>query len=894
MSLSPHNIMEMTRIGHYDILDCIGRGGMGLVYLARDTRLDRQVAIKCLRTELFEPHYRERFKREALLLAKLNHPNIVQIYDFIETPDQLALVMEYVDGQNLQARLREHLVPMAQRMTWLTQIAQGLAVAHDSGIIHRDLKAENILINQRNTAKISDLGIAKSQDFNATITDHVAGSYASMSPEQAMGEALDFKSDLFSFGILAYQMLCGAHPFGDTANKLQLMQRIISHPPVPPTKHNPTLPPEVCDLLGQLLSKNVDNRPDNTHWVANQFEKLSQLVLSAPEWSNDTEMTPQQASLSQLRRHPTNDTHATFDTRHLEKPAPHSNSLAEFIRQQKRNIIIGVVFISVLISFSIWLLQPAPPKYVAVIQPSMTANGMHESQQALVKAAIYDAIQQSMVQLDGYYLIPRTEVTDTDSTAVHRATAADELVTTDIQCQVEACAITLTRLVPSGTEADSRLVAKDIKRLDVLTNRYTSVMKAVQDNIGLLYSTKLTSTLDAASEQEYQSFINTGLTYRDSGATPELLNTLDELPSEIKRNPIVTALYKDIALDLYYETGTSLYLEKLDTRVRQQSSMDSLGLYNLFYLEVAKGNLAQATGIIQKLEGLTNNDSAMYELHAYSAMANNDYQKAISYYEASLSIRKTANNLYNIANAYRYYGNNDLAKSYAEQALTLSPKLHQANSLLGFIALLNGNIDHAIASFEKAVKQNPSDISNLTHLGLSNLLKPDYAEARKMFIAALKISPDNTTILLNQADAENLQGNMGESKRLYEKIISIAESRQKDETTLRNLAQSYAHLSRFSEALNALQQLEKADSQNIETFYTAALVHTLAENTRSAIFNIEKSLTNGLNSVWFRVSWFDPLCNESSFQALMEKHGEPDRCALQVTQLVDITADAWE
>src|SRR5690606_39821630 len=98
-------------------------------------------------------------------------------------------------------------------------------------------------INQRNLAKISDLGIAKSQDFSATITDHVAGSYASMSPEQALGEALDFKSDLFSFGILAYQMLCGAHPLGDTNNKLQLMQRTISDTPVPPTKHNPNLPP---------------------------------------------------------------------------------------------------------------------------------------------------------------------------------------------------------------------------------------------------------------------------------------------------------------------------------------------------------------------------------------------------------------------------------------------------------------------------------------------------------------------------------------------------------------------------------------------------------------------------------------------------------------------------
>ena len=894
MSLSPHNIMEMTRIGHYDILDCIGRGGMGLVYLARDTRLDRQVAIKCLRTELFEPHYRERFKREALLLAKLNHPNIVQIYDFIETPDQLALVMEYVDGQNLQARLREHLVPMVQRMTWLTQIARGLAVAHDSGIIHRDLKAENILINQRNTAKISDLGIAKSQDFNATITDHVAGSYASMSPEQAMGEALDFKSDLFSFGILAYQMLCGAHPFGEAENKLQLMQRIISHPPVPPTKHNPTLPAEVCDLLGQLLSKNVDNRPDNTHWVANQFEKLSQLVIGAPEWSNDTELTPQQASLSQLRRHPTNDTHATFDTRRLGKPEPHSSSLAEFIHQQKRNIIIGVIFVSVLISSSIWLLQPAPPKYVAVIQPTLTADGMHESQQALVKAAIYDAIQQSVVQLDGYYLIPRAEVTDIDSTAVHRATAADELVTTEIQCQVEACAITLTRLVPSGAEADSRLVAKDIKKLDVLTNRYTSVMKAVQDNMGLLYSTKLISPLHAASEQEYQAFINIGLTYRDSGATPTLLNTLDKLSPEIKRNPIVTALYKDISLDLYYETGTPLYLNKLNALVHQQHSRDSIALYNLFYLEVTKGNLEQAAAIVRELESLTNNSSAMYELHAYVAMANNDYQKAIDHYKASLSIRKTANNLYNIANAYRYYGNNAFAQRYAEQALTLSPKLYQANSLLGFIALLDGKIDHAITSFEKAVAQNPSDISNLTHLGLCNLLKPDYAEAKKMFVAALALSPDNTTILLNQADAENLQGNIPASKDLYEKIISITEVRPKDETALRNLAQSYAHLRRFSEALGALEELEKVDAQNIETFYTAALVHTLAENTRSALFNVEKSLTSGLSSVWFRVSWFDPLCEESFFQVLMEKHGEPDRCALRVTQSADITTGVLE
>lgn len=352
MTQSPQHTGELTQIGHYTILSNIGRGGMGLVYLARDSRLDRHVAIKCLRTELIEPHYRERFKREALLLAKLNHPNIVQIYDYVETDTQLALVMEYVDGENLQQHLREHIVPHAQRMQWLAQIAEGLAVAHDAGIIHRDLKAENILINTRKLAKITDLGIAKSQDYSATLTDHVTGSYCSMSPEQAMGEELDFRSDLFSFGILAYQLLCGAHPFGETDNKLQLMQRIISHPAISPLKKNPDLPPEVVELLGQLLSKNPSNRPASTHWVAAQCAKLYQVMALAvavetdltqrlPHSPNDTNHT--------LKRNPhTSQEHATFDLAPAAAPKVHG-----LAKRTKTLAVVGVT-LAILASGLAW------------------------------------------------------------------------------------------------------------------------------------------------------------------------------------------------------------------------------------------------------------------------------------------------------------------------------------------------------------------------------------------------------------------------------------------------------------------------------------------------------------------------------------------------------------
>ena len=352
---------EPTQIAHYRIERCIGRGGMGLVYLARDTRLDRQVAIKCLRSELFEQHYRERFKREALLLAKLNHPHIVQIYDYIETDTQLALVMEYVEGQNLQQYLREHIAPIAQRVQWLAQIAQGLAIAHDAGIIHRDLKTENILINPHKLAKITDLGIAKSQDFSATLTDHVAGSYISMSPEQAMGEELDFRSDLFSFGIMAYQLLCGTHPFGDTQNKLQLMQRIISHPPISPTKNNPDLPPEAVELLGQLLSKNPDNRPANTHWVAAQCEKLYQWFLANTRSDEDHTQILHSAQPSGIRATPTKSNtqeHPTFETHLVKKSAPVSVKVNTYIRSNRVTLAVFSVILVVFSGALIWQLQP--------------------------------------------------------------------------------------------------------------------------------------------------------------------------------------------------------------------------------------------------------------------------------------------------------------------------------------------------------------------------------------------------------------------------------------------------------------------------------------------------------------------------------------------------------
>jgi serine/threonine protein kinase/tetratricopeptide (TPR) repeat protein len=892
MTQLPQHSKDLTQIGHYTILSSIGRGGMGLVYLARDTRLDRQVAIKCLRTELFEPHYRARFKREALLLAKLNHPHIVQIYDYLETDEQLALVMEYVNGQNLQQHLRENIVPLTQRMQWLTHIAQGLAVAHDAGIIHRDLKAENILINQHKLAKITDLGIAKSQDFNATLTDHVTGSYGSMSPEQAMGEELDFRSDLFSFGILAYQLLCGAHPFGETENKLQLMQRIISHPPIPPTKKNPDLPSEAVQLLGQLLSKNPDNRPANTHWVAAQCEKLYQLSAanSVADTDNTEVLQQSQSGYSGIRKTSARNTqeHPTFETR-LEKSKPSFFKAVKTYITERRNVFaLASALLLMITGVTIWQLQPKPPRYVAVLLPNLTANGMQESQQELVKGAVYDAIQQSVLQLDGYYLIPHNEIADINAANnkegienVRRATAADELITTDIQCKIEACTITLTRLTPDGKKQEGRLRVQDTKTVDVLTDNYLSVATIVQSNVGGLYSEDIGIVFKQYDEKEYAAFLEANRSYRDKGASQDILAKLDALSDKTKGMAALQTLYTDVSLDLHNETKDSDLLIKLQKIISLDTKKKSntTKLYNSFYLQIAQENYLEASKTITLIETTHPNDSSKNELLAYKMMAQKDYLAAIEYYQKSLASKKTTNTLYYLAFAYWYSGNMVESKKQLTSLLTLSPNLYKAHRLYGVISLLSGDLDQAVRSFEKSSNLQKNDTFSLGNLGLCYLLEKKYHQALDIFNHISELAPQNITTWLNIADTENLAGNLPASKLIYEKIVNAINPEKTNSENLRSLIQAYSHLGKHTEALRLLQQLERSDSQNIETTYTAAITHTLANNKSSAILYVESALKNNMSRIWFTFSWFNSLCSESQYIRLMQKYGEPEICS---------------
>lgn len=272
-----------SRIGTYEILGRIGVGGMGVVYRALDTKLNRPVAIKFLADGLAGPEARRRFQREAQMASSLNHPHILTVYDAGQFQGRDYLVMEFVDGGTLKTWARSANRTWRETVELLTGVADGLAAAHTVGILHRDIKPDNILVATNGYAKLADFGLAKlaesfQQDVTRTLLDDVThpgvvvGTMSYMSPEQAAGMPVDARSDIFSFGVVLYEILNGKRPFtGNTY--LQLLQAIQSAPAAPLS--NKDLPLPLCLAIEKALEKDPVDRYQSMRDLVVDLKRLA-------------------------------------------------------------------------------------------------------------------------------------------------------------------------------------------------------------------------------------------------------------------------------------------------------------------------------------------------------------------------------------------------------------------------------------------------------------------------------------------------------------------------------------------------------------------------------------------------------------------------------------------
>jgi serine/threonine-protein kinase len=248
-------------ISHYKILEKLGEGGMGVVYLAEDTKLKREVAIK------FLPHYissneeeRKRFEIEAQAAAALNHSNIATIHAIGEADDEIFIVMEYINGMELKDKIKSGPIPASEAINISLQIAEGLEAAHKKGIVHRDIKSQNIMITKDGKVKIMDFGLAKiGKGAQVTKIGSTVGTAAYMSPEQAKGEDLDHQTDIWSFGVVLYEMLTGQLPFKRDYEQA-VMFAIVNEQPKPVHKYRDDISSELDHILNRALEKDPEDR----------------------------------------------------------------------------------------------------------------------------------------------------------------------------------------------------------------------------------------------------------------------------------------------------------------------------------------------------------------------------------------------------------------------------------------------------------------------------------------------------------------------------------------------------------------------------------------------------------------------------------------------------------
>jgi eukaryotic-like serine/threonine-protein kinase len=285
----------MNPIGRYEVLKEIGRGAMGIVYLGRDPKIDRLVAIKCLRPRLINEQVeaKQRFQQEILALGRLIHPNIVTIFDAGEDPttEREFIVMEYVEGVSLAELLKkgEDLSPDQIRLIGI-QICHALDLAHSKGVIHRDIKPANILLSpDLNLAKVTDFGIARLDRGAPPETDRLLGTPQYMSPEQYKGEGLDGRSDLFSVGALLYELLTRQKPFPGE-DMTAVIHRVLTKTPPSPALISPDIPQQLSDVAMKALEKDPGRRFSSGKEMAGAL--LSEMSRKKPANEGSTLVLP--------------------------------------------------------------------------------------------------------------------------------------------------------------------------------------------------------------------------------------------------------------------------------------------------------------------------------------------------------------------------------------------------------------------------------------------------------------------------------------------------------------------------------------------------------------------------------------------------------------------------
>jgi serine/threonine protein kinase/tetratricopeptide (TPR) repeat protein len=822
----------------YHVQSLLGSGGMGKVYKARDRELDRTVAIKVLRPDLMtDPMAMQRFKHELLLASSISHSNILRIHDLGEYNGVKFISMAYVDGGDLTQLMRkEGRLSLERVLNIMRQLAAALAAAHGVNVVHRDLKPQNMLLGSGDHIYVTDFGIAKtleSDRTSVTRTGAVLGTPLYMSPEQVEGKPVDHRSDLYTYGLIFYEMLTGVLPFtGDTT--FQLMYQRVHQLPKRPETVIPDLPP----YLSRICLKCLEKEPANRYQSATEI--LSDLELK----------------------------HAPTHTRTVQITLPVIDKKISLISASAVVLLLAGLLAIPQVRDFVFRHKPAEStsgipslkqgKFVAVLPMRIIGD---QGSLDYVAHGITEALSAKLFQLHDMHTASASEV--------FRARPSDSVA--DVARQLGVNLVVSGTITP-GRGDELRIVVSldDIAgahriwtqefpgvRQDLLTLEDQIYVRLV-DVLALSPSNE--EMARAASHptdniEAYDLYLKGRDALRSQQDLKNVQSAITLFEQALQKDhtfPLAYAGIADASLVMYRETKNSFWSAKALAAAQQAGALN----HNQPEVLLALGSVYNASGrtseaiaeLKRALEGAPNSDEAYARL-GFAYLGSGRSSEAVQALKKAVELNPYYwMNHNNLGNAYYQLGDYPRAAECYRKVVELDPNNPFAYNNLGAVLLQSGRFPEAVEPLQKSLQFSP-DGQAYSNMGIAYFYLKKYSDAITAYQKAIQLVPNSDMYVGNLAEAYDLAGQKRLALTTYEQAIALCykglQVNPRDAITKGRLALWYGKKGDANQALKFIDEARKIDPNDLDLIYYQAQAQTLSGNKTGALETLRLAFKKG-------------------------------------------------
>ena len=822
-------------VGPYHIVRQLGSGGMGVVWLAEDTRLNRKVALKTVKSaDADTTEGRQRLMREARAAAALNHPHIATVHDVLDAEGKVIVVFEYVEGDTLAARLQRGRLPIAEAVEIAWQLADALAAAHAQGVIHRDLKPSNVVLGPDGRAKLLDLGIARlvpaGHDVHASVPGTIGGGLVGTpgyaSPEQYLSRNVDGRADLYALGVILYEMIVGKRPFPGHDPVALATSVLRDEAPKLASSTGVWVPPRLEALVARLLDRDPAKRPSSGDQVLVELSPL-----------RDLESSPLARRTVLLRRR--------IPTRTMAAAA--ATTIA---------VLLGVV---------VWLqwkvTRPGPAMPVVAVLPFVNMSG--DTVNDYLGAGLAESLITSLASAPTVTVLSRSAVEESrqqnpDRASFVRALDANYVVSGSVQEVADRLRVTLNLERPDASVAWGRTVEGPTRDLFNLQSQLASLLADALNEQSPSDERAEPAAPSTASEPAQLAYWKGRAHFDRRDLAGNIHAALKEFENAVALDPKFAMAFAGLA-----EAQWAMYLQTRDRQWAQRAVASTqtavqLGperpsvLYTAALTYFQGGRYDDALTEVDRALALQPTYEDAIRLRARILMRRGRIDEGLADFNRVAAIRPSSVSLHTdmglaLYTASRYA---DALRSF-EKAIALSPSSSVSLARAGAASQMLGDNTKALDYYERANAIQPR-AETFSSMGTIYYSLGDYAKAAAAYEGAVLIRPLGAITHRNLGDAYARLGRKQDAQRAYREAIRLAEGEVSvspgDARVIARLAVYHAKAGDDAAARRSLAAAEKLAPADEQVQLRAAVIHALAGRTAPALAALERAMAGGITA----------------------------------------------